>query len=1229
MKRFGYILIAVMVTLSGCHGLEPLPSPVPEPGQSGDRVTLSFKVAVPGETDGTRAMGNNPTIDPDGFYIAVFGGSGYFNEWVKATVASASPANYDGTAATVYSLTAELSISDSRLRLHFIANCPTDVRTSPPISGSQDTEEYVLSRIRSKHTETYNDAYWQKVILPNGIRVRKVVEQETEYFVATDETMAQFPDPIILVRNFARVYLRNLTENFVYDDDHSQDHQLVTIKKFGLAYAPSEGVVAPILSAPFITDAAGNPIPEPADNDNTTKVYYENFLINYQRYPIIRSNQSDTLLTEAPFNYRGFSPSNQAYNYYPDNDSVGIPGLDDLQVWDNENPENNVLFVYERTVPSAARRATRLIIYAERVDALGNSDGDRFYALDIVNTEGVAIPLLRNQSYTVHLLNIEAGSGETDISKATTASSATVTGDPTYQSFINISDGKSSIGTSFTEKFYVKPQLDSLMFRYIPTNITDDTYEANQEGNELVTIQVGSMDSETGVFTQLTAAQAASQGVLTFATEADTCEVWIVKDNAGKAIPFVRDQNEWVEATQAQIEDSSIEKWGMVKYQLSEAYMSEGFFSEARTQAIHVEGSYDGRTLSRNVVIKTSPRQTMNVTCQQKYVMPLAGQQEVVRVRIPKGLSRSVFPLEFTIEAAGYSLTPNGDVLPVTYGSSTVPGVNTPAFYYIKTLTQTDYDNLPTEGDWKYFDCNFKTTVANNACVVYVRNKYFSDATAQDEFFNFTQRLFSFPNQTWSPTSIYRKDNVQLTFRLDYEHQSATSCVWWDPADPNSLSDSYRVLPPVITVVLNGFTPQYKADGETPETAGLSHYQGNIYTYTPDPGELGHLFANGVTLRLTASGQAGSNGSVTLSTANLTSNPALYTPATSSPILIQGLAFSGLSYSGANYTNNRLALGQDKAVTFNFSYQANHVEPVTVILDGLVPDGNAGANAFLTDNGDGTYTFTPTNPNTRSYSLALKTTTRFSVCNVTLSSDEYTTNGLAANRATSFNIPANALYARNATNGNLNNFTTNTTYINLNNVKATGYLSRSRFSGSYLNSAQMAVDLGNFTISNDDAPVYFNYTGNNTTYYAVSSLSELLDATSSNRVTLRFKGSKVVTINPRSNSTNTLTYSGTDATLTFSALTRVSNNNNSGYVAPSNGSTLTVSTTSGYHISSFEMLYRSGYNPNSVTVVSGEGSYSAGNNSGTWTASNETTSSVELRMNTCRIYQVAVTLEEN
>ena len=74
MKRYGYILIAALLTLVGCHGIDPFPEPVTE--LDGERVTLSFKVAIPGDGTATRAMGNDPTIDTSGFYIAVFGGSG-------------------------------------------------------------------------------------------------------------------------------------------------------------------------------------------------------------------------------------------------------------------------------------------------------------------------------------------------------------------------------------------------------------------------------------------------------------------------------------------------------------------------------------------------------------------------------------------------------------------------------------------------------------------------------------------------------------------------------------------------------------------------------------------------------------------------------------------------------------------------------------------------------------------------------------------------------------------------------------------------------------------------------------------------------------------------------------------------------------------------------------------------------------------------------------------------
>ncbi len=1123
MKRIGYILFAAL--LASCTLLEE-PGMLPSYAPEGERVQIDFKVAVPDGGAETKAMGLNPTIDPDGFYVAVFGGSGYFNEWVKATVISSAAANYDGTANTIYSLSATLSVSDSRLRVHFIANCPPTVRNNPPISGSQDTEENVMSKIRSKLSDTYNDGYWQKIILPNGVKAHK---NNNNVYVATPATLAQFPDPIVLVRNFARVYLRNITP--MVGNQGVNEHQLVTIKSFAIAYAPSEGVIAPILSAPYTANSKGAPI-YVADDDEETPVYFENFFMNYHRYPITSNSASDTLLTASPFFYQGFSPSDQAYAYYPSNDDVNVPDDTDMIPWDAEHPENNILFVYERTMPTATRRATRIIIKAERRDqnslAPGDefSEGDKYYALDIVNPSGVAVPLLRNQTYTVLLRNIEAGSGETDVSKASKASSATVTGDPNFQNLINISDGKSSIGTSFTEKFYVQPQEDFVMFRYIPTNIDetveDVLYKANKEYLDLVTVNVGSVDTETGVFTEESPSQTSAPA---FKVENEAFKVWISKDNGGHVIPYVRSNNTWVEATTAQLEDLTIDKWGMVIFQLNESYKdSENYFTEERSQAIHITGSFKEREMSRNVIIKTSPRQTMTVTCQQKYLMELAGQTEVVRIRIPSGLSRSVFPLEFLIEPDGYSLTPDGDALPVASGPSIAPGNNGPSFYFVKTLSQADYDALPVVQDgttyWKEFDCRFKTTLAQNACTVYVYNRYFNDANASDDFSNFSQRLFTdkLSNNTTLnlAAQIYRHSNFNFSFEMDYAHNGATE-VWWDPenrlnqsdnaeqATQKGLSTSNRVYPPILTVELIGFTHQVNPD-LTPVTPGLVKSSGNKYLYyvgTLEPEDKGT-----VTLALSVTGAVGNKGKITISTENLEDNPNLYASNSITSDII-GASFSNLRFDNAD--NTTIALGLNQTVTFRFSYTSGMVVPITVRLDGLTLNGNGQDNLLMTANDDGTYTFTPTNTNTTTYYLALKTTTRFTACSVTLRHEDYNDVTKTANRSASFQIPAQALYFRNsAGTGNPSDFLQNSTYVYMNNTSTystSSYLARSRSgNNNYYNSSAITVTLSNFSIANDDATVYFAYKrGNNySTYYATSTLSELLDATTSNRVTLRF-----------------------------------------------------------------------------------------------------------------------------
>ena len=1267
MKRFGYIFFAAL--LAGCTLLEE-PGVTPSPLVSdGRRVQISFNVAVPDGGIETKAMGLTPTIDTSGFYVAVFGGSGYFNEWVKATVVAAT-ANYDTTGATMYSLKASLSVSDSRLRVHFIANCPEDIRNNPPISGSQDTEDNVMSKIRSQHSETYNDGYWQKLLLPNGVKAEKELinegtDDEQEIWVPSQKTLDQFPDPIVLVRNFARVYLRNLTPSYTVDGVPNH-HQLVTIKAFGLAYAPAEGPIAPLLSAPYSSNAAGSPIEVEEDDD--TPVFYENFFVNYQNYPIESNDPNATILTGPPFNYGGYSPDDQSYDYYTSagHTDPGIPLDADLQAWDSSNPENNVLFVYERTVPSAERRATRIIIKAERRDEYNTSEGDKFYALDIVNTDGVAIPLLRNQTYTVHLLNIEAGSGESEINKASKASSATVSGDPTFQNLINISDGKSSIGTSYTEKFYVQPQVDSVMFRYIPTNIeevvNEVTYIANKEYPELVSIDVGSVNTQTGVFTHVDPADAG--GSLCFAVENDEYKVWIVKDNNDNVVQYVRSHNTWVEATQAQIADTGIEKWGMVKFQLSEAYKdSDNYFTQERSMAIHVLGSFNGRDMMRNVIIKTSPRQTMQVSCQQKYVMKKSGESEIVRILIPTGLSRSVFPLEFNIEPDGYSLTPYGDALPVAYGTSIIPGNNHPSYHFVKTLTETAYGALPTttigNTTWKVFDCHFKTTVADNACTVYVENRYFNDASSYDDFFNFDQRLFTnSSNHTTtlalSPSTVYRHGNTELSFELDYAHTGNT-IVWWDPdntlgqsanaseATEKGLSSSNRVFPPIFTVELLGFTPQYQADGETPVTTRLQHVSGNKYTYNVGSGSPTSDMAT-ITLALTGSGAIGSTATVKLTTTNLAGNPDLYATNTVSTTL-QGATFSNVWFGQSD--NTTIDPGIGKTVTFRFTYTSGMVVPITVELDGLEPvPGNVENNSYLSSNGNGIYTFTPVNTSTTTYYLSLRTTKRFSPCTVTLSSDAYVTATKTANRGT-FTIPVSALYIRGISNTDPVNFTTgnNGTYVYLNNSSTYSYKARARYANTYQNSSSQTVTLSDFTIVDDDATVYFIYKGASqynsadVYYYATSTLSELLTAENSNagRVTLSFVGPVKIATTNSNYSTSDRTQTEGGVTVTFSSINKVQRDR----LDMDQNSDIIVSVPEGYHITSFVITYyRSGvttYYPGSYTINSGGGTYSTGgsnNTKGTWTSGNNTTSSVTLRLsgrnnNRVAITDVVVSVEKN
>ena len=937
MRRILYTALGAILLLSSCakENIGPAPATqTAETQQPGAKVKLSFSIALPGGAATRATIDSSPDID--NIYVAVFNNSGFFNEWVPATIESVTEANYDGTAATKYNLTVRLTTSESRLRLHFIANCPEKFRNAPPITGesSNDLEEIFMSKIRSQIGDTHNDGYWQKVLLPNGIKAKVTLDEDgvteifdtdplTGDFLPTDETLAQVPDPIVLVRNFARIYLANLATN----DQGVKD---VTISKFALAYAPAEGLFAPILSNPYISDDAGNWIQDP--DNHAGRTYFESFFINYQNYPLVAPDDNTPTLSDEPYFYTGYTPANLIFGTYPDeNDTskdANIPTLAEMIDWSEDTP----LYMYERELPRRGQNPTRIIIYANKA---GEIDGGgqplyKYYALDIVNESGDYIPILRNNTYTIKLLRIEMGSGETSIGSAAGASSATVYGDINKQHVTEISNGISSIGTSYTEMMYVRPGTYELMFRYIATNQGQD---ANKERLDLVTLQIGSKDESNGAFTPVEASAATDNAFLISGGDYQVA----VEKNGNTPISYIRSGNAWVAATQAQIEDSNIEKWGKIIYTtvgtdsdgLKDA---NGYFTQARTQTIRVSGTYEGKAIFRDVIIKLSPRRRMLVTCQQKYVKAAALEEEDLRVRIPTDLSRSIFPLQFKIEPAAHSLTPNGDVLPVTSGTSIVPNVNGPAYYFIKEITWEAYQGLPTLSEsssgqartWKYFDCRFKTTTPVSECTVYVANDYFEpNADANDDFFNYYQRQF------YNPT--FTQDGTTIKFNCELDHDHTGNTVWWNPAnDPNSYSDNYRVLPYAFTINIDGIDPKLDETTSRPVDSELSPVAGQDNTYLVILGNSSTQIdpdLRFVDLNFTlAEENTSGNYSIALSTANLSDNPSLYANASASgrfKIKRTGTYTVNVNTNATTYNGTGDATGAGISVAFTNTASSN------------------------------------------------------------------------------------------------------------------------------------------------------------------------------------------------------------------------------------------------------------------------------------------------------------------
>ena len=205
MNRFIYILTLLSIILS-CSKHELKEDDV---ASSQDKVELRFSVTVPGEEVASKALGINPNIRT--LHLAIFDAAGYFLEYVTANLETTG--NIDNAENYYYS--ADVTPTDGKTTVHFIANGPKTV------SFANETK-----LIGNLSTSGNNDAYWQRIVLEDGIQITKKEEENT--------ATCNITSPINLIRNFARIEVE-LSGNAL---------NKYTLSKIYVANTPDKGSIA-------------------------------------------------------------------------------------------------------------------------------------------------------------------------------------------------------------------------------------------------------------------------------------------------------------------------------------------------------------------------------------------------------------------------------------------------------------------------------------------------------------------------------------------------------------------------------------------------------------------------------------------------------------------------------------------------------------------------------------------------------------------------------------------------------------------------------------------------------------------------------------------------------------------------------------------------------------------------------------------------------------------------
>lgn len=378
------------------------------------------------------------------------------------------------------------------------------------------------------------------------------------------------------------------------------------------------------------------------------------------------------------------------------------------------------------------------------VKALYNNSKTCYYKVALQDNQGNFYSMLRNFNYLIEIQSVAREGEDTPYKALQGAPSGDISLNVEYNEITSISDGEATMTVSNTTLVIVgksgtgtSKTITDLWYKYEPI-ISGTPVVKNDPYNDTDKVGVEITYDQHG----------ASGEVIKTLTPATTDET------------------------------GGIRKMTVVTNDISDVH---------KTQTIVITGkNYDSgtntiKTITRKIDLILREYLTMDLSTgpntdssNKGHISKAQGEASTLTIGIETGLPSSMFPLDFKIEAARRTLTPNNDVLPVEKGISTILDdevldasgakcFGRPSYWFVKSISWEEYNSATAKDGKKYFTAKFKNNVTDAETEhIYVSQAYFNQANIDLE--KYTPKTLS--GVSLSPSAISVGASTTYSFNL-------------------------------------------------------------------------------------------------------------------------------------------------------------------------------------------------------------------------------------------------------------------------------------------------------------------------------------------------------------------------------------------------------------------------------------------------------------------------------